>query len=81
MTVVLNDDVLRIELRDGKPKEHVNVKPGQVDWEEPSDRIHRAINVGGGPYEEIAIFFLGHPDDVPQPDAGLDYDQELGHDL
>ena len=50
-------------------RSNIHVIPGQVDWDEPSDRIHRAVNVGDGPYEEITVFFLGHPDDVPQPDA------------
>jgi hypothetical protein len=36
------------------------------DWEEPSDR---AVNAGTTPYEEITVFFLSQPDDVPQPDA------------
>jgi hypothetical protein len=25
------------------------------------------VNVGGTVYEEVAIFFLDHPDAVPQP--------------
>ena len=69
VTVVLNGDVLAIEFRDERPQEHIKVRPGQVDWDEPSDRPHRAMNIGGVPYEEIAIFFLMQPDDVPQPDA------------
>jgi quercetin dioxygenase-like cupin family protein len=69
VSVVLKGDVLAIEFHDGRPKEHVKVIPGQVDWDEPSDRIHRAVNVGDVPYEEITVFFLAHPDDIPQPDA------------
>jgi hypothetical protein len=38
-----------------------------VDWDEPTDRIHRGINVGDVPYEEITIFFLNQPEDTPQP--------------
>jgi len=45
------------------------VSPGQADWDEPSHAIHRAVNIGAVPYEEITVFFLAHPDDVPQPDA------------
>ena len=69
VTVVFNGDVLAIEFRDGRPKEHVKVTPGQVDWDEPSDRTHRAVNISDLPYEKITIFFLTQPDDVPQPDA------------
>jgi hypothetical protein len=69
VTVVFNGDVLAIEFRDRHPKECIKVIPGQVDWGEPSDRAHRAINIGDVPYEEITIFFLTQPDDVPQPDA------------
>jgi hypothetical protein len=56
VTVVLSGDVLAIEFRDGRPKEHTRVISGQVDWDEPSDRTHRAINIGDVPYEEVTIF-------------------------
>jgi hypothetical protein len=69
ITVVLHGGALAIEFRDGRPKKHIKVTPGQVDWDEPGDRPHRAINIGDVPYEEITIFFLSQPDDVPQPDA------------
>ena len=32
-------------------------------------RLHRAINVGQQPYEEITVFFLDQPGAVPQPKA------------
>ena len=69
VSVVLKGDVLEIEFRDGLPRKHVKVTSGQVDWDEPGNRIHRAVNIGDVPYEEITVFFLAHPDDVPQPDA------------
>ena len=69
VSVIFKGDVLAIDFRDGLPRKHIHVTPGQVDWDEPSDRIHRAVNVGDGLYEEITIFFLAHADDVPQPDA------------
>jgi quercetin dioxygenase-like cupin family protein len=67
VSVVFKGDVLDIEFGDGRPRERVRVTPGQVDWDEPSDRIHRAVNIGDVPYEEITVFLLNHPDDVPQP--------------
>ena len=69
VSVVVKGDVLTIEFRDGSARKPVKVTPGQVDWEEPGDRPHRAVNTGVVPYEEVTVFFLSHPDDVPQPDA------------
>ena len=39
----------------------------QVEWEEPTKRIHRAVNVGKKDYEQVTVFLLDHPDAVPQP--------------
>jgi hypothetical protein len=69
VTVVLRGDALAIEFRDGGDCERFQVTPGLVDWDEPSDRVHRGINVGQKQYEEIAIFFLDHPNAVAQPKA------------
>jgi quercetin dioxygenase-like cupin family protein len=69
VSVVLSGDALAIESRDGKKIGRFPVRPGQVGWDEPSDRVHRGVNVGQQPYEEVTIFFLDHPDDVPQPNA------------
>jgi quercetin dioxygenase-like cupin family protein len=71
ITVVLSGDELAVEYRDSSDMHRFVVAPGQVDWDEPSDRVHRGINVGQQPYEEIAIFFLDHPGATPQP--GEDY--------
>lgn len=67
VTVVLSGDALTIEYRDGSPDERLSVRPGQVDWDEPTNRVHRGVNVGQEPYEEIAIFFLDRADADPQP--------------
>src|SRR5690242_14637314 len=53
VTVVLSGDVLSIEYRDGGEGRRVPVTPGQVDWDEPNDRIHRAVNVGQEEYHEV----------------------------
>jgi quercetin dioxygenase-like cupin family protein len=66
VTVVLGGDALAIEYRDGGESRFA-VMPGQADWDEPTDRVHRAVNVGERPYEEIAVFFLDRPDAVAQP--------------
>jgi hypothetical protein len=39
---------------------------GQVDWTEPSERVHRAVNIGQQPYEEVTIFFVDRADAVLQ---------------
>lgn len=67
VTVVLHGDALAIEYADGGESQRFAVRPGQVDWDEPSGRVHRGVNAGELPYEEITIFFLDHPDDVAQP--------------
>jgi quercetin dioxygenase-like cupin family protein len=67
VTVVLTGDALAIEFRDGGEREGFHVTPGQADWDEPSDRVHRGVNVGQQPYEEVTIFFLDHPNAAAQP--------------
>jgi quercetin dioxygenase-like cupin family protein len=67
VTVVLSGDGLAIEYRDGGESERFEVTPGQADWDEPSELVHRGVNVGEKPYEEVTIFFLDRPDAVPQP--------------
>jgi hypothetical protein len=69
VSVVLSADLLAIEYRDRGERDHVTVVPGQVDWDEPTDRVHRAINIGRDPYEEITVFLLDHPDAVAQSRA------------
>jgi quercetin dioxygenase-like cupin family protein len=67
VSVVLAGEALAIEARDGTELARFEVRPGQVDWDEPSDRVHRGVNVGALPYEEVTVFLLDRPDAVPQP--------------
>ena len=67
LSVVLSGDLLAIEFRDSSPRIVAGLTPGQVDWSEPSDRIHRAVNAGQQTYEEVTVFSLSDPGDVPQP--------------
>jgi hypothetical protein len=67
VTVVLHGDVLAIEYRDGGEGHRFDVTPGQADWDEPTDRIHRGVNVGEQVYEEITVFFRDHPESEVQP--------------
>jgi hypothetical protein len=68
VTVVLQGERLAIEYRDGTPAVHVDVRPGLIDRDRASDRVHRAVNVGTI-YEQVVVFFLNRPDDDPQPSA------------
>jgi quercetin dioxygenase-like cupin family protein len=67
VTVVLRGDALAIEYRDGGESDRFKVTPGQAGWDEPTDRVHRGVNVGDEPYEEITVFFLDNPDAEAQP--------------
>lgn len=67
VTVILSGDAIAIEYREGSEGQRFEVSLGQVDWDEPTDRVHRGVNIGDKPNEEITVFFLDHPDDVPQP--------------
>lgn len=69
VTVVLSGDLLDIEFRDGCETHRETLTAGQVDWQEPGTRVHRAVNVGKETYEEVTTFFLDRPDAVPQPEA------------
>jgi len=66
VTVVSSGDLLNIEFRDGGETQPCNITVGEVDWSEPSDRVHRAVNAGKEVFEEVVIFFLDRPDAVPQ---------------
>jgi len=67
VAVVLSGDALSIEYRDGCESQRVEITQGQVEWEEPSARVHRAVNVGNQPYEQVTVFLLDRPDAVAQP--------------
>jgi quercetin dioxygenase-like cupin family protein len=67
VTVIVRGDELAVEFRDGGETHRSAVVVGQTDWDEPTDRIHRGVNVGSQTYEEITVFFLDTPDALPQP--------------
>lgn len=67
ISVVLRGESLAIEFEDGGPREEQSLRAGQCDWEEPCERVHRAVNTGSGDFEEIVVFLLDAPDADPQP--------------
>ena len=70
VSIVLTGDELAIEDHATGKIDRFPVEPGQVDWDEPSARVHRGVNVGKSPYEEVTVFFLDRPDAVAQPKGG-----------
>ena len=68
-TVVVRGEALSIEYRDSDEAENFAVYPGMAAWDEPQPRVHRGINTGSVPYEEVIIFFIDNPDMEPQPEA------------
>ncbi|MBZ5515615.1 MAG: hypothetical protein LAN62_12400 [Acidobacteriia bacterium] len=68
VAVVLSGDLLHLEFRDGGETQPWKITVGEVDWVEPSDLVHRAVNVGKEVFEEVVTFFLDRPDAAPQPE-------------
>jgi hypothetical protein len=69
VSVVLSGDILDIEFQDGRETERSTITAGEVHWLEPSDRVHRAVNVGTQTFEEVTTFFLDRPDAPHQPEV------------
>src|SRR5262249_50440433 len=46
ITVIVRGKTLAIEYRDGEEVKRVDVSAGLAEWDEPSDRVHRAVNIG-----------------------------------
>lgn len=69
-TVIVRGETLCIEYRDSGEIETFSVHPGLADWDAPEPKVHRGINAGTVPYEEVIIFFIDLPDMEPQPEAG-----------
>jgi quercetin dioxygenase-like cupin family protein len=67
-SVVVRGEQLRIEYHDTGQQVTVAVHPGMADWDKPNERVHRAVNAGTTPFEEIVMFFLHSPGADPQPE-------------
>jgi len=65
--VIVRGEALALEYRDGRETERFEVCAGQADWDAPTDRVHRALNIGGTPYEEVTIFFSIEPTQYRNP--------------
>lgn len=69
-SVVISGEKLSIEYRDSGEIETFPVHAGMADWDAPQPKVHRGINVGAVPYEEVIVFFIDEPNMEPQPEAG-----------
>ncbi len=72
VSVVVAASPLAIEFRDGSETLPWNNTPGEVNWLEPTKKIHRAVNIGQLHFEEVVTFFLDRPDADPQPESQQD---------
>ena len=66
-SVVVRGERLTIEFRDDGTSVDVPVSPGLADWDEPESRVHRAVNSGRVPFEEVVTFYRSGPGEDPQP--------------
>ena len=57
-SVIVRGQHLTLEFRETGARMGVAVYPGMVDWDAPDARVHRAVNTGSTPYEEVVTFFL-----------------------
>jgi quercetin dioxygenase-like cupin family protein len=62
-------DALSIEYRDGGESQRIEITPGEVEWEEPTECVHRAVNVGEQTYKQVTgkQFISTFIQPVPQP--------------
>lgn len=67
-SVVVRGNGLTIEFRDTGECVEVPVHPGLTGWDEPDSRVHRGVNTGSLPYEEVVTFYLDTPGLEPQPE-------------
>lgn len=67
-SVVVRGTALTIEFREPAERVEIDVYPGLAGWDDPEPRVHRAVNTGSTPYEEVVTFYLDAPGIDPQPE-------------
>jgi hypothetical protein len=77
-SVIVHGEAIAIEYRDSEEIKTITMHPGLAEWDVPQPKVHRAINIGKVPYEEIIIFFIYRPNMEPQPEADNEQDN-AGH--
>jgi hypothetical protein len=66
-SVIVRGQHLTIECRETGERMGVAVHPGMVGWDAPEARMHRAVNTGSTPYEDVVTFLLSVAGLDPQP--------------
>lgn len=66
-TVVVRGEHLQIEFEGSDESHRASVHPGLAEWNEPTEVVHRAVNIGASPYEEVVTFYRTVPNQEPQP--------------
>jgi quercetin dioxygenase-like cupin family protein len=67
-SVIVRGQHLTIEFLKTGERIEVAVHPGMAEWDAPETRVHRAMNTGSFPYEEVVTFFPSQPGLDPQPE-------------
>ena len=65
----MSGELIRIEYRDSREIQDIEVYPGLADWNAPQSRVHRGINARAVPFEEVIVFLIDEPGMEPQPEA------------
>ncbi len=67
-SVVTMGDKLAIEYLHSNDYLQVDVHCGLCGWDEPEDRVHRAVNIGTLKYSEVVTFYRTEANMDPQPE-------------
>lgn len=71
-SVVIRGERLAIEYHGTGERDAVDVAPGEAGWDAPEPRLHRAVNVGTGTFEEVVSFYRKPAGIDPQPGLGAE---------
>lgn len=66
-SVIVRGERLALEFQDGSEPLEFAVAPGEAGWDPPEPRLHRAVNVGGSPYEEVVTYYRAGAHVEPPP--------------
>jgi hypothetical protein len=65
----MSGELICIEYRDWREIQGIEVYPELADSDAPQSQVHRGINAGTVPFEEVIVFFIDEPGMEPQPEA------------
>lgn len=66
-TVVMRGEQIAIEFRESGDRIPAPVYPSLAEWDTPLLKVHRAINTGSVPYEEVVIYNRDRTGTDPAP--------------